>query len=48
MGFDPGRLLGQRPHDGAIETAWRAIVDVFNASWSLQSVARISLADLVN
>src|SRR4051812_37906622 len=37
MGFDPRRLLGQRAHDGAIETAWRAIVDVFYAGWSLQS-----------
>src|SRR4051794_15146227 len=37
MGFNPGRLLGQRAHDGAVETAWRAIVDVFDASWSLQA-----------
>ena len=46
MGFDPGRLLGQRAHDGAIEAVWRAIVIVyvFHAGWSLQS--RIAQAAL--
>ena len=37
MGFDPGRLLGQRAHDSAVEAAWRAIVDVFHAGLPLQS-----------
>ena len=44
MSLDPGRLLRQRTHDGAVQAAWRAIVDVFDAGRSLQSrVAQTAL-----